>query len=104
MNTDPHGQPFKIRFNRARRAERDLCEMLGLVKGMLADGVVNDQEVHYLINWAAEHPDATEQWPVNIRWRCAVRYGATREQIGLLLTNQSAPSASRMRPDGPNQP
>jgi NAD-dependent DNA ligase len=66
MSTDPHGQPLNIRFNRARRAERDLCEMLGMVKGVLADGVVNPAEAAALKDWAMRHPDATEQWPVNI--------------------------------------
>jgi hypothetical protein len=41
---DPHGQPFNIKFNRARRAERDLCEVLGLARGLLADGVVTADE------------------------------------------------------------
>ena len=31
--SDPHGQPFNVKFNRARRAERDLCELLGLARG-----------------------------------------------------------------------
>ena len=66
MSIDPHGQPLNLRFNRARRAERDLCEMLGIVKGVLADGVVNEAEAALLKNWASQHPDATEQWPVNI--------------------------------------
>ncbi len=66
MNTDPHGQPFNIRFNRARRAERDLSEMLGVVKGVLADGMVTQAEGALLNDWAVRHPDATEQWPVNI--------------------------------------
>lgn len=65
MDLDPHGQPFNIRFNRARRAERDLSEMLGLAKGVLADGVVTEAEAELLRNWAAHHPDAVEQWPVN---------------------------------------
>ena len=65
-NLDPHGQPFNVRFNRARRAERDLSEMLGLVKGVLADGVVSDSEAEHLRNWTHHHPDATEQWPVNV--------------------------------------
>jgi hypothetical protein len=64
MDTDPHGQPYNVRFNRARRAERDLTEMLGLVKGLLADGVVTDAEAAHLANWAQHHPDATEQWPI----------------------------------------
>jgi hypothetical protein len=64
MDLDPHGQPYNLRFNRARRAERDLSEMLGLVKGLLADGVVNDAEAAHLATWAAHHPDAAEQWPI----------------------------------------
>lgn len=66
MSTDPHGQPLNTRFNRARRAERDLSEMLGLVKGVLADGVVTDAEARLLNTWTHQHPDALEQWPVNI--------------------------------------
>ena len=66
MDLDPHGQPFNLRFNRARRAERDLSEMLGLAKGVLADGLVTEAEAELLRNWALHHPDATEQWPVNI--------------------------------------
>lgn len=63
---DPHGQPYNVAFNRARRTERDLSEMLGLAKGMLADGVVNTDEARYLHAWGANHPDALEQWPVNL--------------------------------------
>src|SRR5690349_5267316 len=65
-SSDPHGQPFNLRFNRARRAERDLSEMLGLVKGVLCDGVVTDAEALLLRSWTSQHPDATEQWPVNV--------------------------------------
>jgi hypothetical protein len=66
MSTDPHGQPFNTRFNRAHRAERDLSEMLGLIKGVLADGVVTEGEAKLLKDWARHHPDATEVWPVDI--------------------------------------
>lgn len=63
---DPHGQPYELSFNRARRTERDLSEMLGLAKGMLADGVVNDAEAEFLQRWGANHPDAVEKWPLNL--------------------------------------
>src|SRR6184192_1705923 len=66
MSTDPHGQPLNVRFNRARRAERDLSEMLGLLKGVLADGEVTRTEAALLRDWVLQHRDATEQWPVNI--------------------------------------
>src|SRR5439155_6501580 len=47
-------------------AERDLSEMLGLVKGVLADGVVTQAEAAVLKEWVSRHPEAAEQWPVNI--------------------------------------
>ena len=36
---DPHGQPLAVSFNRARRAERDLYELLGWRAGYLPTGV-----------------------------------------------------------------
>ena len=66
MIHDPHGQPLNVRFNRAQRAERDLSEMLGLVKGVLADGSVSEEEAAHLHTWLANHPDAVEQWPVDV--------------------------------------
>jgi hypothetical protein len=63
---DPHGQPYNLRFNRARRAERDLSELLGLAKGLLADGIVTEPEADLVREWVAGHPDAVEQWPVNV--------------------------------------
>ncbi|OFW05684.1 MAG: hypothetical protein A3H96_11530 [Acidobacteria bacterium RIFCSPLOWO2_02_FULL_67_36] len=68
MNTplDPHGQPYNVLFNRARRTERDLSEMLGLAKGMLADGIIDEDEANYLHAWAANHPDALVAWPLRV--------------------------------------
>lgn len=63
---DPHGQPLNLSLNRDRRIERDLSEMLGLAKGMLADGIVNDLEAAYIHKWAADHPDAIDKWPVSM--------------------------------------
>jgi hypothetical protein len=63
---DPHGQPYNILFNAARRTERDLSEMLGLAKGMLADGVINDEEARYMRDWGANHPEARSQWPLSL--------------------------------------
>jgi hypothetical protein len=62
---DPHGQPYNVLFNRAGRTERDLSELLGLAKGMLADGVITTDEATYLRTWCASHPDAVDHWPAN---------------------------------------
>lgn len=64
MIDDRDGQPFNVLFNRARRTERDLSELLGLAKGMLADGVVTEDEAQYLRAWGENHPDALTVWPM----------------------------------------
>jgi NAD-dependent DNA ligase len=61
---DPHGQPRNLRFNRARRAERDICELLGLARGLLADGVVTADEADLLHQWVSRHPDALDHFAV----------------------------------------
>src|SRR5438309_1186808 len=66
MTHDPHGQPFNVRFNRARRAERDLSEFLGLAKGLLADGTVTEAEAQLVRTWLSNHGSAVEQWPLNL--------------------------------------
>jgi hypothetical protein len=63
---DLHGQPYNVSFNRARRTERDLSELLGLARGMLADGVVSEAEANYLYDWGEKHRDAMDCWPVGL--------------------------------------
>jgi hypothetical protein len=60
---------FNLHFNRARRAERDLSELLGLAKGVLADGIVTESEAALVRQWIQGHSDAVEQWPVNVLQR-----------------------------------
>jgi NAD-dependent DNA ligase (contains BRCT domain type II) len=61
---DPNGQPLNLAFNSARRTERDICELLGLAKGLLADGVVTEAEAGLLHEWTRRHPDAQEYWAI----------------------------------------
>jgi hypothetical protein len=63
---DSHEQPYEAQVNRARRTERDLLEMLGLAKGMLADGVVNEDEARALRGWGTNHSETLERWPLNL--------------------------------------
>ena len=49
-------------FNKARVGDRQLNELIGLARGMLADGKINQAEAEYLQKWlvaneaASEHP------------------------------------------------
>jgi hypothetical protein len=62
----PDGQPVNRRFNAKHRADREVHELLGLVKGVIADGVVTDSEVVALGEWMQGHKEATMTWPVDV--------------------------------------
>ena len=66
--TDEQGQPYSG-INVERRVRRDMAEMLGLCKGVLADGVVCEEEAFALMTWAEEHPDLALAWPGNVLYR-----------------------------------
>ena len=66
---DEHGQPFNLGYNQHRRTTRDICELLGLAKGILVDGVVTEDEVRFLRGWVDHHPEAATLWPVSAIWR-----------------------------------
>jgi len=53
-------------INAARRADRDIHELLGLIRGVLIDGVVSETEVLALDRWLNARPDARTTWPANI--------------------------------------
>lgn len=60
---DAHGQPLNTRFNAARREDRAIHEMLGLVKGVILDGEVSVGESQYLAHWINANPEAVASWP-----------------------------------------
>jgi len=54
---DEHGQPSNPVYHAARRTLRDASELLGIAKGMLADGIVNDEEASFVAQHVSAHPD-----------------------------------------------
>jgi NAD-dependent DNA ligase len=52
-------------FNASRRIDRAIHEMLGLCRGVLADGIVTTEEALLLINWMEANPDVIAQWPAS---------------------------------------
>ena len=89
---DDDGQPINASLNQRRRADRDITEMLGLAKGILADGIVQPSEVETLRLWLNAHPSATHTWPVSAVWERLERIfrdgrvdDEEREDLGELL-------------------
>jgi hypothetical protein len=60
---DNDGQPVALGLNRHRRLERDISELLGLAKGILADGQVSDAETVLLEQWMRAHAEPVARWP-----------------------------------------
>ena len=61
------GLAGRARELRARREiEQGLAEMVGLVRGVIADGVVSSDEAEHLAEWTRAHPEVVTRWPANI--------------------------------------
>lgn len=53
-------------YNLRRLVERHIQELVGFARGILADGVVADQEIVALRDWLAAREEALGTWPVNV--------------------------------------
>ncbi|WP_299467582.1 BRCT domain-containing protein [uncultured Gimesia sp.] len=69
MNQDAHGQPLNRTFNAARLDDRKIDELIGLCKGVLADGEVSQFEVEYLQNWLRNNIEISGHWPANVLYQ-----------------------------------
>ena len=65
-STDAHGQPLNDSFRRAAVADRQIDEMLGIIKGVLEDGEVNHTEAVFLLNWMERNREMHRVWPVSV--------------------------------------
>ncbi|MEQ5803304.1 BRCT domain-containing protein [Halomonas sp. H10-9-1] len=63
---NPHGQPVARRLALARNADRDANELIGLTRGVLADGSLNQSEAEYILRWLEERPESLHVWPFNV--------------------------------------
>ncbi len=60
---DPHGQPTNAGVRRAFVADRDIDELVGIVKGVVADGSVVAAEARFLLGWLEQHANVRHEWP-----------------------------------------
>jgi hypothetical protein len=63
---DLDGQPINTAFNATRRSERSTSELIGLAKGIIADGEVSRPEFGMLLSWLEANPEATFYYPGNV--------------------------------------
>ena len=53
-------------LNARRRVEQGLAEMVGLVRGVIADGKVSEEEAQRLSEWTKENPEIATRYPANL--------------------------------------
>ena len=63
---DADGQPLNPRLAWSRVADRQVDEVIGLCKGVLSDGSVNEGEAKFLLGWLDANRDAADLWPANV--------------------------------------
>lgn len=63
---DNHGQPLNRAFNAKRIKDRGVDELLGLCKGLIADGAVNEAEASFLLEWLDANKCVATTWPGNV--------------------------------------
>ena len=61
--TDGRSLGFQSTGGYARLTDRDIDELLGICKGIVADGVVNRAELEYIVRWITNHPALHGSWP-----------------------------------------
>lgn len=63
------GEMYKI-FRRGKICDRQVDELIGLARGLVADGLINKAEAEYLQKWLVAHADVTDNPIVaNLRGR-----------------------------------
>lgn len=55
-----------LQLQAQRRVEQGLAEMVGLVRGVIADGTVSPEEAQRLADWARANPEIATRYPANL--------------------------------------
>jgi NAD-dependent DNA ligase len=60
---DAHGQPRVQAFRSEAIIDRQIDELIGLIKGIMADGMVDQSEAEFLLRWMDTNKAARDRWP-----------------------------------------
>lgn len=60
---DPNSQPLTQAFRSDAVLDRQIDELIGIIKGVMADGMVHQGEVEFLLRWMDANKKVRDQWP-----------------------------------------
>lgn len=52
--------------------------MIGICRGVIADGVIEESEAIFLGQWIENHREVADKWPVNVQLNCVTRVMKSR--------------------------
>lgn len=58
-------KPLNV-INSIRLHERNIDELIGICKGIIADGSIVQKEAEFLLQWMESNQDAAHVWPANV--------------------------------------
>lgn len=64
-----HGQAPASAITYKARQDRSTDELIGICRGILADGEVNQAETEFLLDWLQRHRQFSEAFPFNVLFR-----------------------------------
>lgn len=99
---DVDGQPVNRAFSAARLNDRKIDELIGLCRGVLADGALSIEEAQFIQVWINRNKEISNHWPANVlyaRLEKALSDGhldfeEERELISTLMELTGEPSAT----------
>ena len=60
------GQPINTALNFRRRESRNTDELLGICRGLAADGSLNADEAKFLQSWLSHNREIADTWPAGV--------------------------------------
>ena len=66
MKSERGGQAPSAAMTYDRRMKRGTDELIGLCRGIMADGSVNEQEARFLMDWLYQHREFRASFPFNV--------------------------------------
>ena len=70
---DQQGKKMTIRLSEARFNSIDVPELIGLCKGVMADGTINLAEAEFILSWLQNRTDVLQTWPADVLYRLLTR-------------------------------
>ena len=62
LNTDA----MKLRYRSAAIGQRQIDELIGIIKGVLIDGEANQSEIEFILRWLEANQESSHDFPANV--------------------------------------